>query len=154
MAPQITQNLSRVLPFENIQKRNTSQLKYSKSPLQNHSKSSQALWGHSGSGRFGVTRGRRHFTRNHFTQNHPTQSHPTRNHLTQNHPTQSHPTQNHPTQNQPTQSHLTRVAAVLRVPPFCQLSSKPIHSESNMLVHGYARVHSSIYIYIHTNVFY
>ena len=33
----------------------------------------------------------------------------------------------------PTRSHLTRIAAVLRVPPFFQLSSKPINSESNIL---------------------
>ena len=33
----------------------------------------------------------------------------------------------------PTRSHLTRIAAVLRVSPFFQLSSKPINSESNIL---------------------
>ena len=40
---------------------------------------------------------------------------------------------NRSSRNRPTLSHLTRVAALLRVTPFLQLSSKPINCESNLL---------------------
>ena len=93
-------------------------------------------------------------------RNHSTQSHPTRNHLatstTCSKPLHSKPPNSNPPcskyyllKTTPLEATSLKQQLLLRVPPFFQLSSKPIHSESNIPSPDGGGCSSSIYIYIY-----